>query len=203
MRNSTIVTLLSVMTCLCGCSTDESPSASNAPAASNEAPAQLPAHTLSTEEDASDFDPRLSLKWPGTPEESRRRIDAGTDRETTIYDAAFTQHQPLTSFKATVYEITEKDLQGGDPKEWLPHHLGGGNVVELTRKQIEQEPNKYLGFEITARDENLFIRRVNVLVGRRIYTVEVNSLRQERLNADDVAKFFESFAITERVRLKP
>ena len=76
------------------------------------------------EQPAPDFDPRLTLAWPGTPEESRRRIDPGTDRETTIYRASFNQDLPLTSFGATVYEFTEKDLQGGDPKEWLPRHLG-------------------------------------------------------------------------------
>ncbi len=136
----------------------------------------------------------MTLAWPGTPEESRRRIDPGTDRETTIYRASFTQNFPLTSFGAAVYEFTEKDLQGGDPTEWLPRHLGGGNVVELSRRQIEHGPNKDLGFEVTAKDENLFVRRVNVLVGRRVYSVEVLSIRQERLNAEDVEEFFESFA---------
>jgi hypothetical protein len=148
-----------------------------------------------TEQPAPDFDPKLTLDWPGPPEERRRRIDAGTDRETTIYRATFTQFDPVTMFSATVYEFTEKDLQGDDPQEMLASHLGGGNTVELTRRQIEHGPHKYLGFDMTARDENLFIRRINVLAGRRIYTVEVASLRQERLNADDVAKFFASFAI--------
>jgi hypothetical protein len=145
------------------------------------------------EQPAPDFDPQLTLAWPGTPEESRRGIDPGTDRETTIYSARFTQNLPLTSFGATVYEFTEQDLQGGDPKEWLPRHLGGGNVVELSRRQVEHGPNKHLGFEVTAKDEILFIRRVNVLAGRRVYSVEVLSISQERLNAEDVEEFFESF----------
>ncbi|MDA1055982.1 MAG: hypothetical protein O3C40_36840 [Planctomycetota bacterium] len=198
MRGLTILTLLSVMTSLCGCSPDATPSASNAPAVSNEPPAQSPDHTPFTEEDAPDFDPKLSLEWPGTPEERRRRINAGTAHETTIYSATFTQSGPVTSFRATVYEFTEKDLQSYVPKKSLARHLGGGNVVELTRKQIEHGPKKYLGFDVTARDVNLFIRRVNVLAGRRIYTVEVNSLRQERLNAEDVEKFLASFAIKEQ-----
>jgi hypothetical protein len=163
------------------------------------APKHVPINAASSasEQPATDFDPKLSVTWPGKPEESRRRIDPGTDRETTVYCASFTQDQPLTRFGATVSEFTAEYLAGSDPKEWLPRHLGGGDVVELTRKQIESGPHKHLGFEITARDENLFIRRVNVLAGRRVYTADVSSIQQERLNAADVAEFFQSFAILE------
>jgi hypothetical protein len=87
------------------------------------------------------------LAWAGTPEESRRCIDPGTDRETTIYRASFTRDLPLTSFAATVYEFTEKHLLGSDPREWLPRHLGGGNIVELNRQQIEHGPNWHLGLK--------------------------------------------------------
>ena len=38
---------------------------------------------------------------------------------------------------------------------------------------------------------------LSVMVGRRIYSVKVVSLTQERLTAADVLKFFESFAIEE------
>ncbi len=40
-------------------------------------------HTF-TQQPAPDFDPRLTLEWPGTPEESRQRINAGQADETTI-----------------------------------------------------------------------------------------------------------------------
>ena len=48
---------------------------------------------------------------------------------------------------------------------------------------------------MTAKSGDSFVRRVTVLVGRRLYTVEVGSFKQERLNAEDVTKFFESFAV--------
>lgn len=150
-----------------------------------------------TEQDAPEFDPRLTLEWPGTPEESRRRINAGMADETTTYRATFRQTGPVTIFEATVHQFSEKDLQGTAAKEMLVGHGTGSDVIELTRKQIEHGPNKYPGFDVTAKDDGSFDRRVNILAGRRLYSVRVVSVRQERLNAQDVTKFFESFAINE------
>ena len=196
MRNSTIVTLLNVMTCLCGCSTDESPSASNAPAASNEAPAQLPAHTLSTEEDAPDFDPRLSLKWPGTPEETRRRINAGQPDESTTFRASLIQSDPATIFSATVSHFTEKDRQGIDLNEMLADSALQSDE-ELSRKEIKHGPNKYPGLDVTAKSGTSFVRRIVVLAETRFYQIEVMSTKKERLEAEDITTFFESFAVTQ------
>lgn len=150
-----------------------------------------------TEETAPDFDPKLTLVWPGTPEESRRRINAGKADETTIYGATLMQTQsvPVTIFSANVYELSESDLQGSDPKELLASHLTSGDEVELTRKEIEHGPNKHPGLDVTSKEADSFLRRVNVMVGRRIYSVQVISLMQERLAAADVLRFFESFAI--------
>ena len=139
----------------------------------------------------------LTLEWPGTPAESRRRINAGMADETTIYSATFFQTEtgPLTIFGASVDQFTEKDLPGSDPKELLVGHGTSGDEIELTRKQFEHGPNKLLGFDVIVKDDRGFRRRVNILAGTRIYSVHVVSGQQERLNAEDVAKFFESFAI--------
>ena len=67
----------------------------------------------------------------------------------------------------------------------------------LKGRAIEHGPNKLLGFDVTAKDDGGFFRRVNILAGTKIYSVQVVSLKQERLNAEDVVKFFESFAIKE------
>jgi len=190
--------LVVAITSLFGCSKDAPSVVPNAPAASNQPPALTPDEANSfTEQPAPDFDPKLTLEWPGTPEESRRRIDAGQAHETTIYSASVTQVGPVTIFSASVYELSAEDLQGSDPKEMLASHGTTGDEVELTRKEIEHGPNKHLGFDVTAKDAGSFLRRVNVMVGRRIYSVTVGSLTQERLNAEDVAKFFESFQVKE------
>ena len=150
--------------------TDATPAVTNAPAALNEPPAQAPDHTPSAEEDAPDFDPKLTLEWPGTPEESRRRINAGMADETTIYNATFSQTGPVPIFAATVHQFSEKDLQGADPKEMLASHGTSGDEIELTRKPIKHGPNKLLGLrrdsegrrqlcpahEHPSRHENLF-----------------------------------------------
>lgn len=195
MRVLKILILLVAITNFCGCSKDAPPAVTNASAVLNETPADSSDNTPFTEEAAPEFDPKLTLAWPGTPEESRRRINAGQPDETTIYSATFSLTGPVTIFGASVYQFTEKDLQGSDPKEMLVSHGTIGGEIELTRQQIEHGPNKLLGFDVTAKDDGSFRRRVNILAGTRIYSVEVVSLKQERLNAEDVAKFFESFAI--------
>lgn len=192
--------VLTTMLSLCGCSKDAPPAATNAVGVSNEPSAESSNNTTFTEEAAPDFDPKLILEWPGTPEESRRRINAGMADETTIYSATLWQTEtvPLTIFGATVYQFTEKDLQdAGDPKEMLASHMMSDEDEELTRQQIEHGPNKLLGFDVIVKEEGGFRRRVNVLAGTRIYSVQVVSGKQERLNAEDVAKFFESFAVKE------
>ncbi len=199
MRSLKRLTLLTVMTILCGCSETTHPVATNdLPATTNMPPAlsAVTPHTF-TQQPAPDFDPKLTVKWPGAPEESRRRINAGQADETTIYSAFVTQVGPVTIFSASVYELSAEDLQGSDPKEMLASHGTTGDEVELTRKQIEHGPSKLLGFDVMSKDDGGFRRSVNILAGTRIYTVEVVSGKQERLNAEDVAKFFESFAVKE------
>lgn len=147
------------------------------------------------EQPAPDFDPKLTLEWPGVPEESRKCIDAGLDYETTIYNATYSQSDPATVFGASVYLISEKDLRESDPQEMLAGHMTSDSDEELTRQKIEHGPNKNPGYDVTAKSGTGFLRRVTVMVGRRLYSVEVLSLNQERLNAEDVVKFFKSFAI--------
>jgi hypothetical protein len=198
MRAMTILTLLTAMAGFCGCSKAAPLAATNASGVSNEPSAPSPDKVLpSTVQDAPEFDPKLTLEWPGTPEESRRRINAGLADETTIYSATLFQlNGPVIIFSASVYQFTEKDLQdAGDPKEMLVSHMTSDEDEELTRQQIEHGPNKFLGFDVTAKDEGGFRRRVNILAGTRIYSVQVVSGKQERLNAEDVTKFFESFAV--------
>lgn len=194
-----LLTLLTALTSLSGCSQDTPPATTNAPAGANATPAFSADNPRFTEEDAPDFDPKLTLEWPGTPEESRRRTNAGMADETMIYSATLFQTEtgPVTIFSANVYEFSEKDLRGSDSKELLASHLTSGDEVELTHKDIEHGPNKHPGLDVTAKDDGGFLRRLNVMVGRRIYSVQVTSLKQERLTADDVLKFFESFAIKE------
>jgi hypothetical protein len=197
MRITILLASVILMASLCGCSPKAPSAGTNVPAVLNESPADSSANTPFTEEDAPDFDPKLTLEWPGTPEESRRRINAGMADETTIYSATFSQTGPVTIFAATVHQFSEKDLQGSDPKEMLASHGTSGGEIELTRQQLEHGPNKLMGFDMTAKEEGGFRRRVNILDGTRIYSIQVVSLKQERLNAKDVTKFFESFAVKE------
>ena len=105
-----VLSCLTVLTSLCGCSQDAPPAATNAPAVANAPPALAADNTPFTEEDAPHFDPKLTLEWPGTPEEIRRRINAGMADETTIYSATFFQTETgtLAIFGASVYQFTEK-----------------------------------------------------------------------------------------------
>ena len=195
LRTLLIVSALTLsMTILCGCSKD-APS-TNASTVPNRPPALTPDNASPfTEEAAPNFDSKLTVEWPGTPEESRRRINAGQADETTIYSASVTQLGPVTIFSASVYEFSAEDLQGSDPKELLASHNTSGDEVELTRQEIKHGPNKHPGLDVTEKSDGSFRRRVNVMVGRRIYSVQVISLKQERLADDDVVKFFESFVV--------
>lgn len=197
MRSLAILTLLAAITNLCGCSKDTPPIVTDAPTVLNESPADSSENTPFTEEDAPDFDPKLTLAWPGTPEESRKRIDAGLAYETTIYSATLTLSEPVTVFGASVYLISEKDLHESDPQELLAGHMTSDTDEELTRQKIEHGPNKYPGYDVTAKSGTGFLRRVTVMFGRMLYSIEVLSLKQERLIAADVVKFFESFAVKE------
>lgn len=197
MRYATILAMLAAMLCFCGCSKDTPSKEASASAGPNDSLAVSSENTPLTEEEAPDFDPKLTLIWPGPPRESRRRIDAGSAHETTSYSATFSQTGPIIMFEASVSLMSEKDLQDSDPKELLASQGTWDEHQELTCKQIEFGPNKYLGFEVAGKVGDTFVRRLNVLAGRRLYALEVVSFKQERLNAEDVVKFFESFAVKE------
>ena len=196
-RSLMALPLLIALSSMSGCSKSTPPARSSTPPASTEgSPSAAPNNTSpTTETEAPNFDPKLTLVWPGTPQESRRRIAAGSADETTIYSATFTQMGPITTFSASVYLLSDRDLQESDPRELLARHMTGPEDEELTGQQIEHGPNKYPGYEVTAKSGNLFVRRVNVMAGRRLYSVAVASLKQERLNAEDVARFFGTFAV--------
>ena len=196
MRSLKLLSLSTVMVAYIGCSEATPPIATNdSPAATNTPPADSAetAHSF-TEHDAPDFDPKLTLVWPGTPEESRRRIDAGTADETTIYSATFWASEPVTIFSATVRQVPEQDLQVSDQAEMLAEYALNGHE-EVTRKQIEHGSNKFMGIEVAAHSNGAPARSLAVRAGTRIYRISVLSLKQERLSADDVTKFFDSFAI--------
>jgi hypothetical protein len=194
MKTLILLVVFITATCSCGCSPH--PASESTSADSNESAASPLANApSSTEQDVLEFDPKLTLAWPGPPEESRRRANAGLKNETTIYSATFSQTGPVTIFGANVVLLSEEDLQTSDPKTWLPYHHGGPEDEELSRQQIEQGPHKHLGFELRIKSNNAYCRRINVLAGRRLYCVEVTSLNRERLDADDVTNFLQSFSV--------
>jgi len=146
------------------------------------------------EQEAPDFDPRLTVEWPGTLTESRSRFAAGTPEETTIYTAKHRTFGPVTVFSATVHEFTEQSLQKTDSKEMLKDNaLQNIKSPDHTLTEIQRQGHP--GVEATGRDEAAHFRRVVVLAGRRLYRVEVVSLQPDRLKADDVTRFFDSFQI--------
>lgn len=196
-RSLMVLPLAIALTSPVGCSKSTPPAPASAPHASAEGPPSAASDKTNppTETEAPNFDPKLTLVWPGTPQESRRRINAGSADEATIYSATFSQMGPITTFSARVDLLSEKDLRDSDPKTLVARHMTDAEDEELTGQQIEHGPNKYPGYEMTAKSANLFVRRVNVMAGRRLYSVEVGTVKLERLDADDVAKFFESFAV--------
>ncbi len=149
------------------------------------------------EQDASDFDPKLTLSWPGIPTESRRRLDAGTAHETTIYSATYSQTDPATVFEASVYQISEQDLRASNPQELLAGHMTSDDDKELSRKPILHGPQKYPAFDVTLNSGESYFRRITVMAGRRLYSVNVGSVKKERLSALDVTKFLDSFRVQE------
>jgi hypothetical protein len=152
--------------------------------------------------DAARFDPKLRLEWPAPPSETRRRIDAGSPDETTIYSASLVLTDPATIFSATVHQFTEASLPGKDPRVMVAEHALQGDEG-LDRKISEYvankayETNKFPGVEVTAKSGNSFARRVVVLAGTRLYKIEAVSTKEDRLKAADVARFFDSFEIQE------
>lgn len=188
MRFRMILNLSTALASLWGCARD-------APSA---IPGALPADASEhTEVEAPDFDPELTLVWPGAPQVSRRCIDAGSIHETTVYRATYSETGPIIIFDVSVSLMSEKDLQDSDPQELVATQGIWDECDELDRKQIEFGPNKYLGCEMTGKVGDSFFRRLNVLAGRRLYVIEVASFKQERLAANDVVKFFESFGVKE------
>jgi hypothetical protein len=49
--------------------------------------------------------------------------------------------------------------------------------------------------DVTGRDEAAHFRCMVVLAGRRLYQLKVLSFQPDRLKAEDVTKFFDSFQI--------
>jgi hypothetical protein len=146
------------------------------------------------EQEAPDFDPKLSVEWPGAPTESRSRFSAGTADETTLYTGKHTAFEPATIFSATVHEFTEQSLRKIDSKEMLRDNALQ-NIKSPDHTLTEIQHQGHPGVEATGRDEAAHFRRVVVLAGRRLYRLEVVSLQPDRLKAEDVTKFFESFRI--------
>src|SRR5690349_8350979 len=105
-----------------GCSNATESTSASTTAPPEGPPAVAPEDATSTEQDAFDFDPLLILAWPAAPEETRRRIDAGTIHETTIYSASLSQAGPVTIFSATVHQFSKHDLQSLDSLEMLASH---------------------------------------------------------------------------------
>lgn len=197
MHSWTFLILLTAISGSLGCAQHTPSTGEKASAVPHETPADSSENTPFTEEDAPNFDPKLTLDWPGTPQESRRRIDAGSAHETTIYRATFSQTNPIIMFEANVSLMSDKDLQESDPKELLASQGTWDEHQELTRTPIEFGPNKHLGCKVAGKVGDTFVRRLNVLAGKRLYALEAVSFKPERLNAEDVVKFFESFAVKE------
>jgi hypothetical protein len=194
MKTLILLVVFITATCFCGCSPH--PESESTSADSNESAASPLTNAPSpTEQDVLEFDPKLTLAWPGPPEESWRRANAGLKNETTIYSATFSQTGPVAIFGANVVLLSEEDLQTADPRQWLPYHRSGPEDEELGRQQIEYGPHKHPGFELRIKSSNAYCRRVNVLADRRLYCIEVSSLNRERLDADDVTNFLQSFSI--------
>lgn len=143
---------------------------------------------------APDFDPKFTVEWPGPPIESRSRIAAGTPDETTLYTGKHTAFEPITIFNVTVHEFTEQSLQGTDSKEMLQSNALQ-NIKSPGHTLTEIQRQGHHGMEATGRDDAAHFRRVVVLAERRLYRVEVVSLHPDRLKADDVTKFVDSFQI--------
>jgi hypothetical protein len=156
----------------------------------------MPKEGADVEQEAPDFDPRLILAWPGSPTESRRRLAEGTPEETTFYTGMLTLTGPVTTFSATVHEFTEQSLQGTDSQQMLKDNaLGSDAGPNHTMTEIQRQGHP--GFEFTGRSGAAYVRRIVVLSGRRLYRLEVLSTGQDRFQADDVIKFFDSFMIKE------
>lgn len=189
MRVKLVLALLTAITSFFGCSPE-------APSVANNSQGLSPGDEIpGTERDAPEFDPKLSITWPGAPKESRRRIDAGTIHETSIYSASFSRSDPATIFAASVHQDSEQDVLATDPKQLLVENALSDDEVELSREEFEHGPHKHPGLDVTAKSGDGYVRRLVVLAGTRTYNVSVTSTKEERLKAEDVTTFFESFKI--------
>ncbi len=146
------------------------------------------------------FDPKLILKWPGTPSENRQAIpgEAGFKG----YSAMLTDKRAggFIIFAANVNEYPEKTLLEEDPKALLETYLLAFKENEISRKEVKHGSKQYPGLEINAwsiaaSGPPLISRRLVVMAGPRMYYISVTGSNKELMNAPEVQAFFDSFDV--------
>ncbi len=164
MRPVVVLILLTTTTTSSGCSTD-------VPATPTDTPAVLPEPlifttnevALDTGQGGADFDPKVTVAWPGTPITNCVRLNAGSADEMTIYNADITQTEPVTKFSLQIYQFTGNALEGAAPKETLSERALDDDDEALSHRKIEHGPRKYPAIDVTAKSGDCFARRVFVV----------------------------------------
>ena len=78
----------------------------------------------------------------------------------------------------------------------LEFHNAGIKKDETSRVKIEYGPKKYPGLSIESKRDKSTDRKIEVMVGPRLYSISVSATRNEKLlDRPEVAAFFDSFKL--------
>jgi|SRR5262245_1155457 len=138
----------------------------------------------------------LKVTWPGPPEENlQANPGGGVERS---YHATYVARSAgrVLLFSAFVDDF---GVRAGElsPDDRLAASVTAFQKDEVSRTPIEHGPRRHPGFDIVSRRDGKVTRKLVVVAGSRVFTVSVTTSKEELLEALEVKRFFESFAIEE------
>ena len=139
--------------------------------------------------------PKVTLKWPGEPNET---LLAGG------YSVDFTiPGKRDRRFRCVVMRLTGKDDEAASPESLLDAWLKPGQKDETNRTNLEFGRHKYpaarLEYKTSGKDMKLqFQKRLIVIADRVLFDLYVYSDDQAYLSDKEVTDFFNSLEIPEK-----
>src|SRR6476660_7976313 len=139
-----------------------------------------------------EFDPKLQLQWPGTPDEDRTIIG-----DSKHYSALLTHKGTKGTILLSAFVDEDPGFAKLSPKDALDSYTFAFRKNETSRKEIEVGPKKYPGLEITSKDTSAagkvrFERKLVYVAGTRIASVSVSSTDEKLVNGPEASAFLDS-----------
>jgi hypothetical protein len=183
-----IVTVLALG--LCGACTQENPSGTGVVNHEKEKPAE---GVLKNQP----FDPRITVKWPTAPEESRSKPE---EPESYTAIAVLRRESSFATFKLAVTLHPKDPARKSSAKDLLESQALIGKDEETSRRQLELSTKKHPALKISkvtkgAKGRQIFSREIVFVAGDRLGYVSVGGSNEAYINGQEVDAFLKSLKI--------